>query len=150
SVSVTSSPGDSTANPKMSNPQETLATVAGANARTVFISACIMANPDDIRKHAGGRNSGTRPGTANDHGTIVIALRRQQNNVVASRQRIEGMVLSYAAQLNPNLAGLQHRHVPKLLAVFLRFLAQSFKRVVVFFQRLQEILHGHITAAVAG
>src|SRR5882724_9808954 len=35
-VSTTSSPGKSTANPRISNPQQTLATVAGAKALTDF------------------------------------------------------------------------------------------------------------------
>ena len=84
SVRMTSSPGFSTANPNTSNPQETLATVAGAKARIVFILSRIMANSDDVCKYTCSSYCGPRARSADHHRPIVITLRREQDDVIAT------------------------------------------------------------------
>src|SRR5690606_5214948 len=123
-VKVTSSPGLSTANPKTSNPHETLATVAGANARRVLISTCIMANPDDIRKHSSCRNCSTSPRPADNHWPVVVSLRRQKDNVVTSRQRIERMLLIHTAKSDADFPVFQYRHVTQFFLLRLRASAE--------------------------
>ena len=84
SLAVTVSPAPSSANPIMSNPQETLDTDAGANAVTSFpISALVIRYSDDVREHSRGRDLGPCARAFDDDRLIGAVGRRQRDDNIA-------------------------------------------------------------------
>src|SRR5690349_18311767 len=112
---ITSSPGRSTAKPKTSKPQDTLATVAGAKARIVFILSCIVANPDNVCEYSCCCHRCAGAWSAYDHGPVVITLRREENNVITARQRIKRMLFIDTAEMHLYFSIPQHGFVSQLL-----------------------------------
>src|SRR5690606_28656854 len=144
--------GDATAKPKMSNPQDTLATVAGADALIAFIIGLIIVllfgivtNTDNVGKYTSSCDCGAGAWTTDHHGPLVVPLSGQQYNIIAAGKRIERMLIVDRRQADLHLSFFQAGHVAQLFPPGSRLTPHLFKIIVVCGQCNEKFIHRNIT-----
>ena len=99
---------------------------------------------------AGGRHGGSRAWTAYHHRPVMITLRRQKYNIIASRQRIKRMLFIHTSQMDTDTAILQHSFIAQFLLFRRSVRPENIEFPIVLLKLPKEIFYVHVAAAILG